>query len=329
MSRHDPGVPLLRLLRAESRKLRRPLTYWTATAVTVISCFLLWGGQVNSVVTNPPPGSPGLQYEPIPSCTDLRLPPGHECSQGQRYVREANERARRQALAASRLAKAGQQPLGVGRFAAGLLASLVGAGAVMLLAGGHVGGEWTGRTIRSILVQDGRRARVLMAKVASLFLAGCAMLLVTWAALAITTPLLAMKYGNPTVEVSTINAAATAFVQAARALLVLGVFSFLGVAAAVLTRNTLGTIFLGFGVILLSQVLVGVPVMARWSPAYWVTGWMGFRSANVPADYLWSVKPAAGVPPPTVTFGLVALLLFIGIAGAASWYAFLRSDVTA
>jgi ABC-type transport system involved in multi-copper enzyme maturation permease subunit len=329
MSRLDPRSSSTRLLRAELRKLRRPLVYWTAVAVVITSSFLLWAGQVNSVVTNPPPSAPGIEYEPIPSCSDLGLPPGQQCSLGQQRVREAGERFRQEALAASRLAKAGQQPLGVGRFAAGLLASLVGAGALLLLAAGHVGGEWTGRTIKSILVQDGRRGRLLLAKVASLWLTGVALLGVTWGALALIAPYLAHKYGNPTVTLSMSQGASTALAQTARALLVLGVFSVIGVTAAVLTRNTLGTFFLGFGVVLLSQVLVGIGATARWSPAYWVTGWMGFRSGNVPADYLWTVRPAAGVASPTAMFGLVALVLFLCAAAAVAWFAFSRADVTA
>ncbi len=318
----------MRLLRAELRKLLRPLTYWSVIAVAVTACFLVQQTQGNYELDHPRHQSPPVA-QPAPSCTVLGLPAGPRCAEIQRGSLQADERFRREALAASRLAKAGQQPLGVGRFAAGLLASLVGAGALLLLAAGHVGGEWTGRTIKSILVQDGRRGRLLLAKVVSLWLVGVALLAVTWAALALIAPYLAHKYGNPTVTLPVGQAAVTALAQSARALLVLAVFAVLGVAAAVLTRNTLGTFFLGFGVVLLSQVLIGIEAVARWTPAYWVTGWMRFRQGNVPADYLWTVRPAVGVATPTSPFGLVSLVLFLGAVGALAWVAFSRSDVTA
>ncbi len=317
----------MRLLRAELRKLLRPLTYWSVIAVAVTACFLVQQTQGNYELDHPRHQSPPVA-QPAPSCTVLGLPAGPRCAEIQRGSLQADERFRREALAASRLAKAGQQPLGVGRFAAGLLASLVGAGALLLLAAGHVGGEWTGRTIKSILVQDGRRGRLLLAKVVSLWLVGVALLAVTWAALALIAPYLAHKYGNPTVTLPVGQAAVTALAQSARALLVLAVFAVLGVAAAVLTRNTLGTFFLGFGVVLLSLLLGQFPATARWTLSYWVTAWMGFLRNEAIPDYLWSVRLPAGVTTPTARFGVIALLLFSTATAAVAWLTLRRSDVT-
>ena len=44
------------------------------------------------------------------------------------------------------------------------MASLPGALALALLAGAHIGGEWSGRTMKNLLAQQGRRWRVLAAK---------------------------------------------------------------------------------------------------------------------------------------------------------------------
>lgn len=63
-------------------------------------------------------------------------------------------------------------PLAAGAEAAGLMASLPGALALALLAGAHIGGEWSGRTMKNLLTQEGRRWRVLAAKLVSLWLAG-------------------------------------------------------------------------------------------------------------------------------------------------------------
>lgn len=318
----------MRLLRAELRKLLRPLLYWTAAGVAVMSCLLVAQAHANYVLVHPRSQPLTLELR-VPTCAELHLPIGSRCAEAQESAREANERSNREALMTSRLVRAGQQPLGVGWFASGLLASLVGAGALLLLAAGHVGGEWSGKTVKCLLVQDGRRGRLLLAKVESLWLAGCALLITTWAVLALAAPYFAARYGNPTVRVPVSFGAAAALAQTARALLVLATFAVLGVAAAVLTRNTLGTFFLGLGVVVLSLLLGQFAVTARWTLAYWITGWMGFAHyENIPG-YLWSVRLPAGVPPPTTSFGLVALLMFSSAAAAVAWLASRRSDVTA
>lgn len=317
----------MRLLRGELRKLRRPLVYWLGLAVVVLSCLLVRQVQATYELNNPKSSSlPGPA--PTPTCAQLGLPVGSRCAAVQQGARQADERFRGDALTAARLAKAGQQPLGVGRFAAGLFASLLGAGAVLLLAGAHVGGEWGGRTIKSILVQDGRRGRLLAAKWASLWLTGAALLAVTWATLALISPYLAHAYGNPSVHLPAGQAAGAALSQSARTLLVLGVFSALGVAAAVLTRSLLGTFFLGAGVVVVSLLLGQFGTTARWTLAYWVTGWMGFGRDEAVPDYLWSTRLPAGVPAPTAGFGFAALICSLLVMGALAWSTLRRSDVT-
>jgi hypothetical protein len=60
-----------------------------------------------------------------------------------------------------------------------------------VLAGGHVGGEWSGRTLKNLLTQCGHRGRLLAAKLGSLWLAGVGLVGVCWAALAVAGPVLA------------------------------------------------------------------------------------------------------------------------------------------
>lgn len=317
----------MRLLRCELRKLHRPLVYWLGLAVVIMSCLLVRQAQA-SYELNIPKTSPPPSPSPGPTCAQANVPPGPRCVAFQRGTQEENERFRQEVMAAARLAKAGQQPLGAGRFAAGLLASLVGAGALMLLAGGHAGGEWSGRTIKSILIQDGRRGRLLAAKVTSLWLTGAALLVLNWVALGLFAPYLAARYGNPTVHVPVAEAAGTALAQSARALLVLGVFAVIGGAAAVLTRSMLGTIFLGFGVVVVSLLLGQFGSTARCTLGYWVTGWMGFSGNEAVPDYLWSTRLPAGLPAPTVGFGLAALTSSLVVTAALAWAVFGRSDVS-
>ena len=53
------------------------------------------------------------------------------------------------------------------------------------LSGGHAGGEWSGRTLKNLLTQHGRRREVLGAKLISLWLAGVGLIAVCWGALAL------------------------------------------------------------------------------------------------------------------------------------------------
>ena len=79
-------------------------------------------------------------------------------------MRQVNSQA---AMVAAQLS-----PVAAGVEAAGLMASLPGALALALLAGAHIGGEWSGRTMKNLLTQQGQRWRVLAAKLVSLWLAG-------------------------------------------------------------------------------------------------------------------------------------------------------------
>jgi DNA-binding CsgD family transcriptional regulator len=144
---------------------------------------------------------------------------------------------------------AGQlSPVAAGAEAAGLLASLPGALAIALLAGGHIGGEWSGRTMKNLLTQPGRRWPVLAAKLASLWLAGAAVLAACWLALAATGPVLSQLDHLPAPHQPLSQAVSLAASQVGRALLVLAVFAAIGLLGATLTRNTIGTMAAATGI---------------------------------------------------------------------------------
>jgi hypothetical protein len=120
----------VRLLRAELTKLNRPLTWSVAGAAALFCVLLAIGGTANS--TNDARSRVG----PVASCTELGIPAGPACARAR-----AAQQSRIRAIDAGPASVAAQlNPVAAGAEAAGLMASLPGALALALLAGGHLGG---------------------------------------------------------------------------------------------------------------------------------------------------------------------------------------------
>src|SRR6516162_5144792 len=176
----------MRLLHAELAKLARPLTFGVAAAAALFCLLLAAGGTHNAML--------GTQGAPrhVPSCAAAEMPAGPWAG----WRGRSQQCTRWQAAAWARLRQiqagpAQVAPAAAGAEAAGLIASLPGALAMALLAGAHIGGEWSGRTMKSLLTQHGRRWQVLVAKLVSLWLAGIGLIAACWAALALAGPVLA------------------------------------------------------------------------------------------------------------------------------------------
>ena len=256
----------MRLLSAELRKLLRPLTWGVAGTAALFCALLAIGGAHNATAEARAP----LGH--VPSCAELGIPACLRCNQI-----KAEERARVNRVNAQPALVAAQlNPLAAGAEAAGLMASLPGALALALLAGAHIGGEWSGRTMKNLLIQQGQRWRVLAAKLASLWLAGVGLIAVCWVALAIAGPVLAHLDHLPAAHEPAARAISLAGSQVARALLVLAAFSVIGLLAAVLTRGTIGTAATVAGAVIAMLIAASLPGTGQWTPATWVQEWMGF-----------------------------------------------------
>ena len=182
---------------------------------------------------------------------------------------------------------------------------------ILLLAAGHVANEWNGRTMKTVLTQEGRRWRVLAAKAASLWLAAMAIVAVDWIALALLSPILKAAYplGHPGLSWSAALSAVAA--DAARAPLVIAVFATLGVAAAVVVRNTIGAFAIASGILVASITGAGnLAAVAPWTLAWWVSGWMRFRSHGYVIYHFWVDAFPGHASHPGYVSGL------IGVAGA-------------
>ena len=312
----------MRLLSAELRKLHRPLIWGVAGAMVLFCVLLAVGGSSNAVA------NAAGRVGPLPSCAQLGVPAGPVCARAR-----ASEQTRINQIEAGPAVVAGQlNPVAAGAEAAGLMASIPGALALALLAGGHIGGEWSGRTLKSLLTQHGQRWQVLAAKLVSLWLAGAGLLAASWAALAVAGPILASLRHLPDPHESVSRAAALAGTQAARALLVLAAFAAIGLLAAVLTRNTIGTTATTAGVIVAMLVAVSLPGLGSWTPATWVQGWMGFPAGQasitaLPTNF-WSRFITAGGAAPSHLLSLTGLAGLLAACAVVALWVFRRADVS-
>lgn len=280
----------MRLLRAELRKLNRPLT-WALAAFAIVFCLLL----------------------AIGAADNARLDMG--------YLRGRLEAA----AVADQLS-----PAATGAEAAGLLASMPGAVLAALLAGGHIGGEWSGRTLKNLLSHNANRTRILAAKLLSTWLVLVTIAILCWAALAAAGPLIAAANGLPHATEAVPTGLAHSATQLARALLVLGFFATLGLSAAVLTRGTVGTIAGAVAAVVALLALATLPTLGKWTPATWIEAWMGFppgvQSVRTLPTNFWSRFTGSGTLP-SHAFGLLGLIATIAVLATVSWHLFRRTDV--
>jgi ABC-type transport system involved in multi-copper enzyme maturation permease subunit len=222
-----------------------------------------------------------------------------------------------------------EHPLGAAKLALGFMTSLGGGLLIFLIAAGHVGNEWDGRTIKSLLSQEGRRTRVLGAKVASVWVAAVAILALDWVVLAAASVILKAQYPLAGPGLSWSSAWTAIAADAARAPFVMAVFALLGVAAAVTMRNALGAFALAGGVTIASLTAAGnFPAVAPWTIAYWVSGWMQFRSHGYVIYHFWVDGFPASVRSPGALVGFVGLLAVAGVVATAAAMLLRRMDVT-
>ena len=294
----------MRLLGAELRTLCRPLTVVVALAFVVLVVALAldtaWSTdeQAAAMAGSGPDDLEGI-VEPV----------------GDQPARDA---ARDLAAGAAL-----RDPLAAGAFAAGHAASLPGALAMLVLAAAHVGGAARRRTTAQVLLQQGRRSRVLAARALSLWLAGAGLLAAAWAALALLAfgLRLAERGWSPPGRLEPAEALAVAGGRAGLALAVMAVFVLVGVAAGVVTGN--GPVTFGVGALGLAATLglaETVPGLRQLNPATWVAAAMGFHDPTLVPDHLW-VGLAAGAAPGAAG-GLAGLALIAAFAPivAMSWF---------
>ena len=208
------------------------------------------------------------------------------------------------------------------------MASLPGALLILLLAAGHVASEWNGRTIKTVLTQEGRRWRVMAAKTASLWLVAMAVLVVDWVALALLSPVLKAAYPLGLHGLAWSAAWSAVAADAARAPLVIAAFVALGVAAAVVVRNTIGAFAVAAGTLVVSVAGAGnLAAVAPWTLAWWVSGWMRFGSHGYVIYHFWVDAFPGHASPPGYVSGLLGLAGVIVVLAVVALGVFRRVNV--
>jgi ABC-type transport system involved in multi-copper enzyme maturation permease subunit len=300
---------MMSLLRAEFRKLSRPLV-WSSALTIVFFCVLITWGAANNA-------RGGLAIPRIPDvCAHAAT------AQCRHVITQAHASARAAAAATSALAQPGE----IGHVAAGMLASLPGLALIALVAGGHWGGEWGLRTIRQLLSRQGRRGLVLAAKWLTIWSAGVATMLGCWAVLALAGPLIVAGAGLPSAHAGLWAGLASSAAAIGRAAAVLGLFAAVGTAAGAIGRGQLATTALTAGVFLLALLLAGIASVGKLSPASFVQAWMGFASNGYLPTNFWSRFTGGGQHLGQLA-GLAGMAITAALAGLAARWRF-AADVT-
>jgi ABC-type transport system involved in multi-copper enzyme maturation permease subunit len=298
------------LLKAEFRKLIRPLVWGTALAIVAFCLLITWAAARNARAALASPRIPNI-------CARAAT------AQCRQVIAHAHTAARAAAAATSQLAQPGQ----IGHVAAGMLASVPGLLLIAMIAGGHWGGEWGSRTIRQLLCREGRRGRVLTAKWLSIWAAGVATLLACWLVLAAADSVIAAAAGLPAAHTAAWAGLGSSASAAAHAIVVLGVFAAVGTAAGTIGEGQLATTAITAGSMLLTLLVAGIAGIGRLSPATYVQAWMSFGPAGYLPTNFWSRFLGGGQHLGPLA-GLTGVLATAAVAAAIADWRFAK-DVTA
>jgi hypothetical protein len=220
-----------------------------------------------------------------------------------------------------RLASVMQTPLGMVGVAAGNFASFIGALIVAAIASTYVGGEWSGRTISSVLVRDPDRRRLAMRQFSIVLIVALAALLVSILVLALVSLLLDVAF-DVTPPVGDLDVSAWAVDRLSTGFLVVVAFAAVGVLFGHVARRPFGAFLLFIGAVVGFHAAALVDGLYIATPVYWIASWMELVPGGALADHAWldrfpllaeSAVPAA----PAVWTGVALALLAVGALGAS------------
>jgi hypothetical protein len=301
------------MLLADFRKTRRPLFLWLSLGMLVLSAFLTVYTQL--------PAAGSLSGSKMELQYFLKLQAAGDYSSpvlNNKDELAAAISAQRDTVAQNqnetRLAGSTQHPLGALGLAVGFTASMVGAFIVLLAAAGHVAGEWSGKTIKEILVAEGRRGRLIWVKVVSLFLFGLWLLVCSYIGIALWG-LVTRRWIHIDRVASTAEVRAWIFPMLWRAPLVILLFAFAAVALSLVFRHRIATILAGAVLLIASNFFAYHSVLVtKYSPAGWVASFMGFKQREFLIYKLWANAPE-GVSASIGAIGVCVLLVaFLALA---------------
>jgi ABC-type transport system involved in multi-copper enzyme maturation permease subunit len=317
----------VRVLRAELSKLAR-----ASVVVAALGC-----AGIAAVVTSFSLSHADVQYQVArdayrqaahpPSeawfCRSEGVPVGPRCDRARTQELRAASGLLRETSAAYPVARAAQDPLGVGGVVAGLLASLVGVLVLGWLTVAHVAGEWSRGTIATVLAAEPRRVRFVLAKFVTAWLAGLGLLAFVWAAMLALEPFFRRVYDTPPAPAG-FDVSSYAAGQVLRAAVVLAAIAAVSTAAGVLLRRPFAAAVALAGAVFVSLSATAWDSTSRFSPASWVEAWMRFRPVTQWVDHVWVDGWSAH---PSQASGVLGLCLATVAALAIAGIRITRSDV--
>lgn len=342
----EGGGGMIRMLSAELLKLRRPLTGVILLLAVVFAGFAAHAEQTGGVsamqAVAEAPGElaqfeqgtitlgAGTASDPgkTISCTwGQQYPSGSVCAQEFQGLISGNDALLYQYEQTQNAAHFEQNPLGVGALAGAVLTSMLGFLLVMLLSAGHIGGEWTNRTIRTVLTGQPSRLRAIAVKAASVWLASLTLLVVVWLELIGFAWYYHANQPIPVTAGAPVIPTIGGVVVVGKAALVLAVYALVGTSLAVISRGVLGSLIsglsAGFGFLTFGYYVHNLSWL---SFTRWVTAYMGSASPRmIGTNAYWVTGAQFGVKP--VMDGLVGLLVVGVLCSSVGWFAFRRSDV--
>lgn len=305
---------MIRVILGDLAKLRRPFMLWLSLGVVAMvvmtavmsheSAALQWRiaqDNLSLLQKNPPPPEAyGLATKDATYQARYR----QDLADAHRFIQDT----RRQGA----MVAATQYSVGALGLALGHVCSLVGFLFLLLAAAAHVAGEWNLRTIKDVLVAEGRRTRFVLAKCVSTFFVGLWFVLISWAGLVVWNLVSRSIYSIP----NSASAATTLHWTLSRlqvAPLILVFASIFAVFFAVLVRSGLGAVLGGVMTLTVFNVATRSSAAGHLSPAAWVASLMDFQRHQYLIDHAWAERSIVVSAASSVMF-LAIFSAFLAVA---------------
>lgn len=206
-----------------------------------------------------------------------------------------------------------QHPVGALGMALGHLCSVMGFLFVLLAAAAHVAGEWNLRTIKDVLVAEGRRGRFILAKCVSIYLVAFWFVFISWVGLLTWNLVSRSKYpiANAASATATLDWTLSRLQAASLVLVFASIFA---VFFTVLVRSGLGAVLGGVVTLTVLNVATRSATAEKLSPAAWVASLMDFQRHQYLIDHVWAERSIAVSASSSVLWLVVSCAVLAAVA---------------
>lgn len=315
---------MTRVILGDIAKLRRPFMLWLSLGVVAMvvmtaamsheSAALQWRvvrDNLSLLQKNPPPPE---SYGLTTKGPEYRALYQQDLADARRSIEDTRSQIA--------MVAATQHIIGALGLALGHLCSIVGFLFILLVAAAHVAGEWNLKTIKEVLVAEGRRTRFILAKCVAVFFAASWFVFISWVALVAWNLISRSIYSMP----DSASAAATLHWTVSRfeaAPLILVFASIFSVFFALLVRSGLGAVLGGVMTLTVLNIATRSSTAEQFSPAAWIASLMDFQRHQYLIDHVWAESSIAV----SVSSSFVWLAISAALIAAAAVIVMKRRDV--